>query len=333
MKILVTGGTGFLGKASCLHLHQLGHQVTALGRRLNVGERLQQKNIAFVQADLLNTKAYDSAFSNQDAVVHCAALSSVWGSYQQFYNANVQATQNVIDLCLAHGVKRLIYISSPSIYFSLQHREKIRENEPLPPKPVNHYSATKRLAEHAVDAVAGQMEVITLRPQALFGPEDPAIVPRLIRANTLRGIPYFNGGKTKIDITYVENAAHAISLALQAPRTCSGCKYNITNDDPIELGVFLQKLFDQLNITFNKKKIPYPVARIAASLLETFHRIFLPEKEPVITRYSLGVLAKTRTLDISAARQDLGYDPLVSVEEGLKSYVEWYLMQASKETV
>ena len=326
MKILVTGGTGFLGKYSCFFLLKQGYQVGALGRNAKIGEQLKRAGITFHQLDLSDYQQLEQIVSQYDIVVHCAALSSSWGRYRDFYNSNYLATKNICNACIANNIQRLIHISSPSIYFQLKTRLAIKESDPLPKKMVNHYANSKLLAEQQVDQSHQQgLFTVTLRPQAIFGPEDPAIIPRLIKANKRLGIPIFNQGETKIDITYVANVAEAIRLAIIAPHCCNGKKYNISNNQPINLAPFLKRLFKKMNTPFRQIQIPYPIAINLARLLELSHRLFAPNKEPALSKYSVGVLAFSRTLDISKAQQDLNYHPIVSMEQGVDNFCQWWL--------
>src|SRR5687768_8837304 len=122
MKILVTGGTGFLGGATALRLKALGHEVKILGRNPVAGQKIAAQGVAFLKVDLSNKPEVIASCKDIDQVVHCAALASPWGKYEQFYTANVLGTENLIAGCLNQNVKRIINISSPSIYFNYQHR-------------------------------------------------------------------------------------------------------------------------------------------------------------------------------------------------------------------
>src|SRR3990167_11027734 len=118
MKALVTGGTGFLGKALSLRLQEVGFDVTILGRNPIICKQLEENNFHIVKADLTDKDVIVNACKNQDYVFHCGALSSPWGKYKDFYSANVIGTRNVISGCFKHKVTRLIHVSTSSIYFS-----------------------------------------------------------------------------------------------------------------------------------------------------------------------------------------------------------------------
>lgn len=328
MRVLVTGGTGFLGKSLSTALHKLGHEVTATGRNERVGAELLAQGIAFFPSRLEDTVQMSRLCEGQEMVFHCGALSSLWGSYNEFYESNVTGTRNVIKGCTANGVHRLIHISTPSIYFDYTDRYRIAESAPLPRKAANWYAQTKRLAEQEVDqAKESGLPVITIRPRAIFGPGDPAIIPRLIQANRQGRLPIIRGGQAVIDLTYIDNAVDALLLCMSAPPAALGRKYNITNDEPIRFIDALHDLFERLGEPMRAQRIPYPAAYLAAGCLEGLARLSGSRKEPLLTRYAVGLLGKSQTLDISAAKELLGYRPRVTVKEGIEAYAAWYKEQ------
>ena len=325
MKCMVTGGTGFLGQSLVNRLLSLGHQVTVIGRNEHVGEKLKARGVTFIRADLTERNRVLTACEGMDYVFHAAALSSPWGAYDTFYKSNVVATINVIDACQKHGVKRLIHVSTPSLYFSFHHRRNIKEEDPLPKTFVNAYAETKYLAELEVDRAHKEgLPVITIRPRALFGPGDTTILPRLIRANEKGVVPLINGGRAIMDITYVENVVDALLLCLSSPSDTLGKKYNITNDEPIRLVDVLEAVFEKLGQPFKAKRIPYPMAYHLAGGLEWVATHLKKGEEPLMTRYTVGVLSKSQTLDISRAKEELGYHPSVSLHEGMDHFVKWW---------
>jgi nucleoside-diphosphate-sugar epimerase len=325
MSVLVTGGTGFLGKKLSLKLLNMGYSVTILGRNLKIGQELENQGITFFQADLSNQEKLIKACTGQTVVFHCAALSAPWGKPKDFYTANVLGTRFITQGCLRHEVRRLIHVSSPSIYFDLTDRLNIKETDPLPALPVNHYAHTKRLAEEEVDKASAQgLPVVTIRPRALFGPGDQTILPRLIKANQKLGVPMINNGQALVDLTYIDNAVDAMLCCIDSPDSTLGKKYNISNGTPTDLNTLLQSLFQKLNLPLKPIHLRYPVAYGLASILEGISHTLLMGKEPLFTRYSIGVLAKSQTLDISAARNELGYKPIIGIDEGLDLFADWW---------
>lgn len=331
-RVLVTGATGFLGGALSRRLLRNGFQVTAFGRNILQGKELETLGCRFIAGDLKELSAVKAACRDHSIVFHCGALSSPWGSYASFYEANTLGTRNIAQSCLQQDVKRLIHVSTPSIYVTQHSRVGICEEDELPKKSVNYYAATKLLAEQEVDAAAQRgLEVITLRPQALFGPGDPTIVPRLLRVNSARGMPILGKGDNTIDITYIDNVVDALLLCIDAPRSTLGKKYNITNGEPVQVLPFLQQLFAALHIPFKARFVPVKAAYAAAALTEYWHRVTRSSTEPRLTRYGVLAMSQTRTLSIAAAQRDLGYSPRISVSAGLARYAQWYTQGKSHD--
>ncbi|NHN28647.1 NAD-dependent epimerase/dehydratase family protein [Paenibacillus agricola] len=325
MKALLTGATGFLGGRLAERLLGLGWEVTALGRNATLGGLLQTKGARFMQVDLQDQEAVMAACSGQEVVFHSGALSSPWGKYADFYSTNVEGTKHVIAGCFQHGVQRLIHISTPSVYFDFQDRLNITESAPLPTKFANAYAATKRLAELEVEQACNRgLSAAILRPRAIFGPGDSSILPRLIRANASRGVPLIDGGLAWIDLTYVDNVVDALLLCCQAPSDAMGRIYNISNGEPVQLATMLPLLFSELGVPMRIKRLSYQVAYQLAAVMELIANLRPSKPEPLLTRYSVGVLGRSQTLDISAAKQAFGYAPQISVWAGLQAFAQYW---------
>ncbi|WP_342773057.1 NAD-dependent epimerase/dehydratase family protein [Paenibacillus flagellatus] len=324
MKALVTGGTGFLGKRLASALRDNGWDVAVLARQTAEREELRRQDIRFVQGDIRDAEGVEAACAGQDAVFHCAALSASWGPYSAFYDANVRGTEHVVAGCRKHGVSRLIHVSTPSVYFGSSHRVNVRESDPLPARQASPYAATKRLAElRVLDACALGLPAVIIRPRALFGPGDRSILPRLLEANATRGIPLIDGGKALIDLTFVDNAVDAMLLGQAAPASAVGGIYNISNGEPMPFASAVDRLFALLRQPVRYKPMPFAAAYAAAALMELAARALPGKREPLLTRAMAGMIGRSQTLDIGAARRDLGYAPTVSVEAGMSAYAEW----------
>jgi nucleoside-diphosphate-sugar epimerase len=324
VKILVTGATGFLGKQLAFKLRDLGYEVTALGRNLALSRELANNNIRFIAGDLRDRDVIISACQGQDYVFHCGALSAPWGKERDFEDINVLGTQHIIQGCQIHQIERVIYVSTSAVYFDYHDRLNISESTPFPPS-VNAYAKSKQLAELEI-ATAHQagLPVITIRPRGIFGAGDTAILPRLMRANQRLGIPFIDGGTATIDITYIDNVIDALLLCQQAPAHLLGRVFNITNDEPIAVSHLLTKLFTKLDEPCHLRPISRRTANGMATLLESIANTLLWGREPILTRYTVGLLAYSQTLDITAAKTELGYQPRVSIDDGLDVFAKWY---------
>jgi nucleoside-diphosphate-sugar epimerase len=268
---------------------------------------------------LRDRAAVEAACAGIDVVCHAGALSAPWGKHDDFYDINVGGTEAVLAGCLAHGVRRLLYISSPSVVFDGRDQQLISEDVPYPRHFASIYSLTKKLGEDRVNAAAVGLQTVILRPKAIFGPGDQALLPRLIAAARQKRLPQVGDGRNLVDLTYVENVVHAVMLALDA-RAAIGKTYTITNDEHVPLWGVIRSVLSRLNLATNLRQVPLHLALTAASLMELWAA--LTGKEPLLTRYSAAILARTQTYDISAAKRDLDYTPCVSIAEGIERTLE-----------
>lgn len=320
--ILVTGATGFLGGALVRRLVAEGVHVRATGRDARRAEALAaETGVELVRGDLALPADADRAIRGSLAVVHCAALSSPWGPAAEFDRANVRATENVVHACERFHVARLVHVSTPAVYFDLSAREGIRESDPLPAEPINDYARSKLEAEDVVRRAARRgLETVIVRPRAIYGPGDTTILPRVIDALERGLFPILDGGRSLVDLTYVEDAVESLVCALGAARAVGGT-YHVSSGDPRPIGAVVEALADGLGLARPTRHVSSAKALALASLLETAHRLFAPHREPRLTRYTVGLLARTMTLDLRAARTELGYEPRVQLEEGLSRYL------------
>lgn len=331
MKLVVTGGTGFLGRHLVWRAAAEGAEIVFTGRNARAADEVIRHTTAPVRwqplehGDEAAERTLTEAAQSADAMVHCAALSSPWGAFDEFQRANVASTAEVIAACKANGVRRLVHISTPSLYFGFADRLAIREDADLPPS-ANDYVRTKIAAEQLIHS-ARLPEVAILRPRALFGPWDQTLVPRLLRVMTKGAMPIMRGGRIQIDLTYIDNAVEAVWLALTQPLPRAVNTYNVSNDEPRELIDVLTVMAQEFGLPLRTRKVPWLLVELIARGLETYARIG-SGKEPPLTRYSAGVLAFSQTLDVSALRDELGWKPIVGINEGIRRHAEWWKRQA-----
>lgn len=318
MKILVTGATGCLGGVTARKLAGMGHTVTGTGRDLAKGRDLAASPVTFEPADLCDRSTMYRLVAQHDAVVHCGGLSSAWGSKDAFQRANVDGTRNIVDASCEIET-RLVFVSSPSIYFDFNDRFDIKENQPPAKRPVNAYAASKIAAEKLVsEAASSGLDAVIIRPRAIFGETDQALMPRLIRAAQKGYLPLIDCGRAIIDLTYVGNAADALVAAVLRPEGFSGEIFNISNGEPLAVRDIFQRIANGLDLRVRFLDIPFRIAYLAAAAMEYSAMVRPSQPEPVLTRYSVGVLGKSQTLSIAAARRDLDYSPGVSLNEGIE---------------
>lgn len=314
MHVLVTGGTGFLGQHLVSALLARGDHPFLMGRDMTSAQHLVAAGATPVVADLRDHAAVVRACAGMDAVCHAGALSAPWGPWDAFYTTNVRGTAAVVDGCRRHNIRRLVAISSPSVIFTGGDHRNLQEDAPYPPRFTSLYSLSKKLSEDVVNA-ATDLQAVILRPKAIFGPGDRALLPRLIAAARAGRLPQIGDGSNLIDLTYVENVAHACMLALSSD-AARGKTYMITNDEHVRLWDVIATVLRRLDLPTRLRRVSLRGALFAATLMEW--RARFTGREPLLTRYTALILARTQTYDIRRAKRDLGYQPLISVAEGVE---------------
>ncbi|WP_201523155.1 NAD-dependent epimerase/dehydratase family protein [Aliarcobacter butzleri] len=315
MKAIITGATGGLGRNLLEFLVLQNWQVVAFGRDEKIGKSLGVEFYAFDLSDFEQTKKY---FQKADIVFHCAALSSPWGKYEEFYKANVIATKNILKAMELFNIKKIVHVSTPSIYFDFQDRFEIKE-EFIPTKFVNDYAKTKYEAEQLV--LNSSVFSVIIRPRAIFGEYDNVLVPRLEKVALKGFLLLIKNKKTIVDVTYVGNVVNALYLA-SIKDIPSKSIFNITNDEPMNIQEVFSLLMETIKIKTKFKYISYFVLFYLATILEIISKLgFI--KEPFLTKYGVGVISKSQTLDISKAKNILGYKPIYTIKEGLQRYAKY----------
>ncbi len=320
MNVLVTGGGGFLGGALARRLLELGHQVSVLGRRRYPD---LPDTIIPIQADLRDSQAIAEACRGQDTVFHAGAIAGIWGKRNDFHQINVAGTRHVIDGCLEHGVRKLVFTSSPSVIFNQSDMEQVDETIPYPSHFLSDYPETKALAEQAVLAANGRQGLLTvaLRPHLIWGPGDPHLVPRIIEQARKGQLVRVGEGDNRVDIIYIDNAVEGHILAWQALEEGSpvaGRCYFLSDGEPVVLWNWINHLLDSMGIPPVTRSISYGMAKKLGWILEGVDRVFGRPGEPRMTRFLAAQLATSHNFDINRARKDFNYKAVISPEEGMK---------------
>jgi nucleoside-diphosphate-sugar epimerase len=323
MRLLVSGASGFIGSHVARHLAAVGHEVLAVGRDRARLAPAQRAGCRILTLDLAGDDLTDAA-RGQSAIIHCAARASPWGRPEQFQRDNVQATERLLAAAADAGtVRRFVHLSSPSIYFRFRDQRDLSEEFLPPERWPTHYAKTKWQSECSVRGFQALSPII-LRPRAVFGPGDRAIVPRLIAVAERGFFPLPSGGSAWTDVTYIDNVVTAVAAALEAPASLGGRAFNITNDEPVQIRDLLARLFGTLGIRTRMLPMPRVVLMALAKGSESLSWHFRAGKEPRITLYGAGLLSFSQTLSIEAARRDLAYTPAISLDEGFRRFADWW---------
>ncbi len=323
--ILVTGGGGFLGKRIVQMLIEKGHNCSVVGR--NDYPELVELGCICYRGDITNLSFLQGCFENVDTVFHVAALAGIWGPWENYYQTNVVGTQNVIAACKKNKVKRLIYTSTPSVVFNSEDIIQGDESLPYAKKSLCNYAKSKILAEkYVLESVNDEFRGCAIRPHLIWGPEDPHLIPRLMERGKTQKLKIVGDGENLVDISYVDNVAHAHILAAESLRTsgkANGQAYFIGEEKPVKLWGWINELFKQLDIPKIDKKVSFKVAYTIGSTLEIIFKIFRINAEPPMTRFVAEQLAKSHYFSHQKAKEDFGYFPLVSTELGMERLANW----------
>lgn len=324
MRVLVTGGGGFLGRYILKSLLERGYDVRILGRQPQP-DLQALGGVHVMQGDISDPIAVNNAIFDRDVVFHVAAKAGIWGSWKSYFEPNVIGTRNVLNACKTHGIQYLIYTSTPSVVFNGKDLSGIDESAPYGENWLCNYAHTKAIAEQEVLRANDStlLRTTALRPHLIWGVGDQHLIPRILKRAKAGKLRIIGSGNNLVDIVHVKNAAHAHLLALDALKAGTACgkAYFISQGEPVRLFPWINNLLQQFDIPPITKKISFKTAYALGAGLEVFHKLFLPAKEPRMTRFLATELSKNHFFNISNAQKDLGYAPIISNEEGLRELV------------
>jgi nucleoside-diphosphate-sugar epimerase len=323
---VVTGATGFLGRRVCAALVARGERVLALGRNFEGFPSFPAALCERRVVPLEDARALFAAFRGADFVVHSAASCAAWGRRDDFLRANVEGTRRVVEAARDVGVRRIVHVSSATVIFGDRNLRGARDDEPRPTSFLSLYSESKALAEDVVRASVGVEWVIT-RPRAIFGPGDTTILPRILALARPGRLRILGDGRNVQDLTYVDNAAQAVVAARDAPRVAKRA-FLIANGQPVVLWDFIAAVLRGLGIEPPTQHVPVAAALGVARAAEAAWTALPLPGEPPLTRYMVSLLSREQTVDITAAREELGYRPTISMSEGLARTVDAFRARA-----
>lgn len=320
MRVLVTGGNGFLGRAVVRELLARGHAVRVASRSAtpsSVQPGAEARAVDLADAAGLREAAWDC-----EGIVHCAALTGFGAPRAAFERTNVVGTRNVLAAARAAGVRRLVHTSSPSVCFDGRDHRGADESLPYPGRFLAHYPRTKAIAEREVLAASDAvLSTCALRPHLVLGPGDPHLLPRLVARARAGRLPVVGRGTNEVSFTWVENAAvaHADALERLVPGApCAGRAYFVAQADPVELWPWLTELFTRAGLPPPRGRMPRAVAYAAGAVCEAVWSLARRRTDPPMTRFLALQLAADHSYSIAAAARDLGYVERVDTAEATR---------------
>lgn len=317
MRAFITGATGFLGSRLAVKLRTDGWEVVGTGRNPERGAWLTERGIRFLPLDLSlpGSIATSPFIETADVFVHAGGLSSAFGRREDFFAANVEGTRAALAMARRAKVRRFVFISSPSVYTRFCDQLDLSETMPLP-RPLTPYAESKANAEKLVLG-ASDLSPIVLRPRAIYGPGDAALLPRLCRAASKGRLPLLRGGKALTNLTYVDDVVEAILAACAAGPSAAGQVFNIAGGETLRLVDVVERVAKRAGLEVSWRNLPWTAALMVVRLSEALARLKPGVPEPAVTVHALTAFAFSQTLDTSKARDVLKFVPKVVFEEGL----------------
>ncbi len=321
-----------MGRYIAEQLVQRGDVVRVLARG-NYPE-LAEIGIETVRGDIRDAATVTQACQGMDIVFHTAAVAGIWGPWQHYYDINTVGTDHVIRACHQHGVSKLVFTSSPSVTFDGSDQVGVDESVPYARRWLSHYPHTKALAEQAVLRAHHEQGLATcaLRPHLIWGPRDTHLIPRLLERARNGQLRRVGEGTNLVDMIYVENAAEAhlqAGDALSVDSAVGGRAYFLSQGEPVNCWNWINEILQLAGLPPIEKSISRNAAWRIGTVLEIVYRLFRIQAEPRMTRFLASQLSTHHYFDIRRAREDFGYAPTISTQEGMGRLAE-YIRPPSK---
>ena len=318
MKIFLTGATGFVGSHFLKKLLSDGHEVICHIRSASGIKTVEPLGGAYWLGRLDDIEGLQVSLSNCDAVIHCAAHLKFWGPEKDFEDANIGITKHLLEAAKVARVKRFIFISAASV--AMNERKAlidIDESQPYCNSPELPYSRTKAIAEQLVlSAHSSQLKTIALRPPFIWGNGD-AVDKQIGKAANQGQFAWFDGGQYPYATCHVDNLSHAVSLALNTELNGSACFVDDQSD--LTFREFMTQRLKAGSYKVPKLSMPTLAAYKIAGFIEGIWRTFNLRADPPLVREMVRLMGYPFSLDISHAKNTIGYLPKVTVQEGMNS--------------
>jgi nucleoside-diphosphate-sugar epimerase len=330
--VFVTGAGGFLGSAICRFLRAADIEVIGFSRADY--PHLKALGVKLIRGDLQDAQSVTEAMKGCDLVFHVASKAGVWGDKNSYFKPNVEGTQNVINACHLNQVNRLVYTSTPSVTFTGEDESGIDETQPYAVQFLNFYGLSKAIAEELVlKANSITLKTTALRPHLIWGPGDPHLIPRVIERAKAKKLKLVGKKDKLVDTIYIDNAVYAhllaaVELTKNNARN-AGKTYFLSNDQPIFMATMLNKILTAANLPMIDSRVSASLAYFVGTILEWWYLSTNKQNEPIMTRFVARQLSTSHYFNINAAKKDINYQALVSIDDGMKQ-LKLYLQSDNK---
>jgi nucleoside-diphosphate-sugar epimerase len=318
--VFVTGGSGFIGQKLIRRLVSEGNVVFALARSERSGKLLADLGAQPMPGDITDAESLKKAATGAELAFHAAAHLGEWGPRWEFEHVNVGGTANVIEACRTAGVKRLVHVSTEAAVLAGQPLVNVDETAPLRPDSKALYCSTKAQAEQLVrDANGDRLETVCVRPRFVWGKGDTTLLPTMVQMVKAGKFAWIGGGRHLTATTHVDNTVEG--LVLGAERGAPGGVYFVTDGEPVVFRDFVTRLLGTQGVVPPDRSVPLAPAKRGAAMGETLWRVLPFSGSPPLTRMAVWVSSLETTINIARAREELGYEPVRTREDGLSELV------------
>lgn len=312
----MTGGSGFVGGTLIRRLRADGWEVRALARSDAAARKVAAAGAEPVAGDLDGVDAMRAGAEGSDVLFHAAAALGEWGRREDFERGNVTGTRNALAAARGAGVRRFVHVGTEAALLAGAPLVNVDETAPLRPDSKALYPATKARAERAVrDANGDGLETVVVRPRLVWGVGDTTILPGIAEAVRSGRFRWIGGGRHLTSTTHVDNTVEG--LVLGATQGRPGGVYFVTDGEPVVFREFVTELLATQGIEAPDREAPEAVVRAAAPALEGLWKLLRRPSPPPVTRLTYWLSAQECTIDISRAREELGYAPVKTREDGM----------------
>jgi nucleoside-diphosphate-sugar epimerase len=312
----VTGGSGFIGGALIRRLVADGWDVHALVRSEPSAQKVTALGARAIAGDLADVPSMAVGAQYCEVAFHCAARLGDWGTREEFERGNVQGTRNALAAARQAGLRRFVHVGTEAALLAGEPLVEVDERAPLRFDSPALYSSTKARAEAAViEANYNGLETVVVRPRFVWGRGDTTLLPLLTDAVRSGRFAWIGGGRHRTSTTHIDNTVHGLMLA--AVRGAPGGVYFVTDGEPVVFRDFITRLLATQGVEAPARSVPTRVARAVAATSEAAWRLLPLPGRPPLTRLTVWVSGLETTIDITRAREELGYAPVTTIDQGL----------------
>lgn len=328
MELLITGGNGLLGHHLIEALHSRGDRARVLALEGENTTWLEDRSVAVFRGNVCQPDSLDPAIEGADAVLHLAGMMGLWRPLQDYHDVNVSGTENVCRAALKAGVGRVVHVSSWTVY-GMDLGESCDEEFPLRPFP-EPYALTKAGGDEVVQRLIADegLGAVIVRPGTFFGPQDRLHFGRIADRLASRKAVVVGRGDNALPFVYVTDVVQGLLLALDDP-AAMGQAFNITNDQPLTQQEFMELTASEIGAQAPRIHVPYKPLYAAGYAAERLAGAIRLHRQPPVTRLGVKLFGTDNRHSIDKARRLMGFEPKVTLREGIRLAADWYLQRQS----